>query len=127
MRNYKYKNNLLPHNVYMQVLYKVRDYTRLELEYHELLYASNQPSDGQPKGNQTGNPTERKAERLIVVSHEMEAIEQALTQIPEEYRNGVFDNVCYGIPYNLQYVHYNTWGIHRRSFLENVAKKLNLI
>lgn len=127
MRNYKYKNNLLSHNVYMQCLYKVRDYDRLKIEYQELVHASNQPSDGQPKGNQTGNPTERKAYRLIAIHKELEAIERALLCIPEEYRTGIMNNICYQIPYNLQFTHYNTWGRQRRKFLEEIAKKTYLI
>ena len=49
------------------------------------------------KGNMTGDPTLEKVLKTESISREVGAVEkQALYQVPQEYRKGVFDNICYG-------------------------------
>ena len=65
MRNYQQKKNnpyKLPHNLYMRMLYLVRDYERIRSEREDILNASPAP-DGTPHSG-TGNPTEQKAIKL---------------------------------------------------------------
>lgn len=72
MRDYQRKKDnpyKLPHNVYMQNLYFIRDYDRLK----------NEPSE------------ESRAK--------CRKIEEALNEIPKEYQKGVWNNICYHSPY----------------------------
>lgn len=122
MRN-KYQ---LPHPVRMQVIWLVRDYERMKLEYDNAIWDSPGPPDGQPRGNNTGDPTEREGLKRADIGKRLEAIEQAFNTVPEEYRQGVWDNVVYGAGYPI-YAHRNTYGNHKRRFLYCIAKKLHLV
>ncbi len=128
MREYQVKASnpfWLPKAVYYQALYAVRDYDRLSKEYQEILFESAPSADGQPRSTKIGNPTERKAERLVEVSDKLDAIERALEKLPEEYRKGVFDNVRKGTVY--PYIAGRaTWVRQRRRFLYYVSKNLHL-
>ncbi len=95
MRNYqRQKNNpyKLPHNLYMRMLYLIRDYDRIK---------------------DTKNPN-------------CTAVDAALNTIPAEYRKGVFDNICYQMPYPIDASEatYKRW---RARFVFEVAKKLSEI
>lgn len=96
MRDYQpYKNNkyLLPQPLYRQTLAFIRDYNRKLAEYNIIVEESPPPPDGMPRGSQTGNPTERDGIRRAELHDGIKAIENALASIPEEYRQGVWDNV----------------------------------
>ena len=57
MRNYQPKKNnpyILPSNLYMRMLYLVRDYNRLKEEYANIIHEMPH-NDGMPKGNMTGD------------------------------------------------------------------------
>lgn len=128
MRNYQpQKENpyRLPHNVYMQCLYAVRDYDRLKHEMDDVLYAS-PLSDGQPRGSDTTDTTANKAVRLEELSKRCGAIEQALVKIPAEYRRGVSENILYRCPYprDAGEATYRRW---RYKFVYCVAKNLKLV
>lgn len=122
------KNNpyLLPHNLYMRVLYIIKDYDRLKDEYHAILDSSSAPPDGMPKGSGTSSPTEDKGIKLALISDELHAIEQALMTVPEEYRHGVKQNVLYGAwyPQGGTVRTYQRW---KQRFVYHVAKRMNYI
>ncbi|MBP3249971.1 MAG: hypothetical protein J6M48_06425 [Ruminococcus sp.] len=127
MRNYqRQKNNpyKLPHNLYMRMLYLVRDYERIRSEREDILGAS-PPADGLPN-SALGNPTEQKAIRLAMLDRECEAVSRALGTVPEEYRRGILNNICYGSPYPYT-AHRNTYSYWRTRLLNNIAKNLGLI
>lgn len=115
----------LPHNLYMRVLYHIRDYDRLKAERQEVLYSSACP-DGQPKGNSVTSSTENKALRLMKLEEDCAAVDQALIQIPPEYRTGVMNNICYRSPYPID-ADYSTYARWRRRLIYFTAKKLNLV
>jgi len=136
----KAKNNpyLLPHNLYMRVLYIIRDYDRMKDEYQVILEASPAPriesgfdrngkfsAEFMPKSCDTAKPTEDKALRLAVISGEMHAIEQALLEIPRMYRRGVVENITEGAwyPKDASPRTYRRW---KQRYAYNVAKKLKL-
>ena len=129
MRNYQPKHNnpyFLPHNLYMHVLYLVRDYDRMKAQQNNILFASSAP-DGMPGGNQAGDPTGNKALQMSFLSGQIQAIERALDKIPPEYRKGVFDNVRYGgWPYGVP-AHRNTWSKWRTRFVYWIAYELKLL
>lgn len=127
MRNYqRQKNNpyKLPHNLYMRMLYLVRDYERIKSERSDILYSS-PVSDGQPH-NSLSNPTEVMGIRLATIGGNCKAIEEALQEIPEEYRKGVWNNICYQSPYpsDAGEATYKRW---RCRFIYMVAKKMHEI
>lgn len=129
MRHYqRTKNNphLLPHNVYMQCLYAVRDYDRMKKEMQDILFASPGASDGMPRGSTIGNPTSNKAIKRESLQQRCEAIEQALLMIPLEYRRGVMNNILYqcGYPADAGEATYQRW---RQRFLHHVAENSNFI
>ena len=89
----------LPHTVRMRTIWLIKDYDRMKADYYALLEDSNGPADGQPRGSTTGNPTERTGMRRAELSRNLEAVEQALISIPEEYRRGVWNNVVHRCRY----------------------------
>lgn len=127
MRNYqRQKNNpyKTPHNLYMRMLYLVRDYERIKAERADIL-CSSPAHDGQPHTG-LSNPTENKAIKLAMLSQDCEAVEKALQDVPEEYRKGIMDNICYGAPYPYT-AHRNTYSYWRTRLLNTVAKNLNIL
>lgn len=127
MRNYqRQKNNpyKLPHNLYMRMLYLVRDYERIKSERVDILHSS-PVHDGQPHSG-IGNPTEIKGIKLAVLNDECRAVEKALQTIPDEYRKGILDNICYGALYPYT-AHRNTYSYWRSKLLYSIAQNLNML
>ena len=84
------KNKLrIPHDVYMQVRYKIEGYERLKQERDEVYAASPAPPDGLPKGSQLGNPTEHKAMLLANIDREISVIESCIADIKRDYGDRV--------------------------------------
>ena len=125
--------------MYRRVLYTIKDYDRRKDEYLEILHSSPKPnidtgkdSNGKTvsqfgaKANELSLPTEAKALKLSTLSCELHAIEQALMEIPMEYRKDVFDGIRYGkrCP---ETAHHNTWQQWKQRFIFHVAKKLGLL
>lgn len=109
----------LPKEVYMQTLWFIRDYPRMKEEYDSLIGRSH-PMDGQPRGTDVGDPTGQIAVKAAELSGKINAIEKALSSIPKEYRQSVFENVVYRIPYK-PVASRNTWVTYRRRFVYFVA------
>lgn len=124
MRDYQPKQNnpyWMEKSVYRRVLAFVRDYDRMVRDYHAILHET-AASDGQPRSSVSGDPVERKVERMDVLWHDIRVIDLALENIPEEYRDGVLDNVRYGgWPVDIP-AHHKTWLYWRQRFLFYVAK-----
>lgn len=116
----------LPKPVRMRVIWAVRDYERMRMEYDEALWDSPGPPDGQPRGTKISNPTERKGMQRAELSRTLEAIEQAFNTVPEEYRQGVWNNVVYRISYPID-AGSATYARHKGKFLYRAAKNLYLI
>lgn len=128
MRHYQPKKNnpyRLPHNVYMQCLYAVRDYDRLCKEREELLYSS-PAHDGQPTAPGISDPVASIVMRREAISKQCEDVEQALIQVPEEYRRGVMNNILYqcGYPLDAGEATYKRW---RCRFVYYVAIQKGLV
>ena len=133
------KNNpyLLPHNLYMQALYIIRDYDRLKGEYHAILEQRPAPRiesgygrDGRvsaeymPKGNEVSNPTEDKALRLAAISNRMRAVEQALLMVKPKYREGVMTNITDGGAHYPKDACAKTYRRWKQRFVFQVAKNM---
>lgn len=127
MRNYqRQKNNpyKLPHNLYMRMLYLVRDYERIRSEREDILAASPAP-DGVPHSG-TGNPTEQKAIKLAMLGRECEAVEKAIETIPQEYRKGVLRSIKNREPYPIT-ASESTYRRYRYKLTYMTAKFLQII
>ena len=123
MRAYIPKSCGLPDNVASQVYWLVKDYERMKLEYDNAIWDSPGPPDGQPRGNNTGDPTEREGMKRAELSKKLQAIEQAKLEIPEQYREGVWNNILYKTPYPI-IAGRTTWWTYKTKFLRRVAEKL---
>lgn len=141
MRTYKRKNGVVPHNIMMQVRYKIADYDRLLQERDRILHGSGEPANGMPHGSDTGHPTEDKAVRLAAIDEQIQAIEQAVHEIGAEYSHRViegFDPIRGYWDYNyFNYRHkrksekddgpsYRTWQRYRVYFTAKIARRLKL-
>lgn len=121
------KNNkyILPSAVYNKTIWQIRDYYRLKEARDDIIYQRGS-DDGTPKGTGTGDPTFRKAEKLARVTDIVKVIEDALEQIPPEYRKGVWDSVQFRSPYPIN-ADRSTYGRLKSRFVYMVAKKLDYL
>lgn len=129
MRDYQAKKSnpyILPKPLYMQVLWLIRDYDRMNAEYHNIIDGRPGPPDGQPRGNGLGNSTEQKALKRADLWVKIEAIEQALNTIPEEYRKGIWNNIVYWYPYPIDAAQ-RTYARYKQRFIYRIAEKLHWI
>lgn len=122
-----HKNNKywLPNHLYMQTLYLIRDYDRLQREYQDMIDETAK-SDGQPRASGPGDPTAKRAIRMESTAEKVRAVEQSSKMVPEEYRNHVMANVMYGSPYPGT-ADKRTWSRHRCRFIFFVAEKMRWI
>lgn len=126
MRDYKLKSSGLPSYVYAQVIAIVRGYEDMRLEYDRMLEKSARPPDGQPKGTGVSGGISGQAIRRADISQKLEAIEQSLVKIPEEYRQGVWDNALYATPYP-RGADRTTYWRYKAKFFRDIARKMNWI
>lgn len=94
MRNYQMRRSnpgLLPHNVYMQLQYLLKDYDRLKKERADLLHASPPPPDGMPRAGGAGDPTGKTAVRLACISGQLAAIEDSAAEMKQHLREQVYE------------------------------------
>ena len=126
-RNYQpTKNNpyWLPHNVYMRVLYIIRDYPRMKSEQNDVIYTS--PENYNGAKNEHGDPTANKGVKISMMSKETDAIDVALKKIPKEYRNAIWDNILFDKPYMIP-ADMSTYRRWRSRFCYYIAERLNYI
>lgn len=88
-------------------------------------YSSPQ-ADGMPRGNKTGDPTAKKAIKLEKVIDIVNLIESEKLEIPEEYREGVWNSIQYGTAYPLD-ADRSTYGRAKSRFIYRVAKRYELL
>ena len=128
MRDYQPKKQnpyYLPHTLYRRVLALVRDYPRMIQEREIIVYESPENAGGK---NGPGRPTEGKALRIATLSDDICAVERALEKLPHEYRQGVLDNVVFGVKREfLINAGEATWQRWRGRFFWHVAKNMRWI
>lgn len=132
MREYQRKKKnkyLLPHNVYMQTLYAIRDYERLKSE-SEMILDSSPPSVCTTPGGKGGvspsSPTETKALKIAEYNAKITAVSGALKSIPQEYRRGVLNNILHGARYPID-ADIRTYQRNKQKFIYFAAVNLKFI
>lgn len=132
MRDYQRKKNnkyILPNALYNQVLWQIRDYYRLKEEYNSIPTESKSVSDidGMPHGHTTGDDgMVNKVEKMRRLSTIIHIIDQERDAIPEEYQQGVWNNIMYrrAYPEGADRTTYARW---KSRMIFNIAKRQGLI
>lgn len=132
MRDYQRKRNnvyILPSDLWHRTLYMIRGYYRMKEEYDDridegMTVATDSPSGG--KTFRTGDPTGMKAVKLSVLAEQIRSIEKAMMVVPEEYMDGIWNNIIDHVPYPGD-AHYKTYGAWKGRFVYEVAKNMNWI
>jgi len=123
MRYYKGKNPYIPHELFMQAVYLIKDYDRIKAEYDAIPEATS-TSDGQPRGSGISDTTQRKALKREQLSHRIKAIDDAANLMPEEYRKHIINNIKYEINYPLDYANKNTWTNWKKRFILGICERM---
>ena len=129
MRNYQRRKDnpyLLPHNVYVQMLYVIRDYERLKKDTEDALAPSAVLPGCMPHAPQAVSSTEKIAEKFEQALAELRAVENAIDNIPEFYRKPVLNNICFGARYPLG-ADERTFRKYKQRLVYYVAKNLKKI
>ena len=134
MKDYDYqqvgnKDLVLPPYVYKQALYAVKDFDRLKEKIRFMrsgAYAV-KGVDTTRISSSGGcfDVTGFLATNIASGEMRISAIENALKAIPEKYRMGIFNHICYDEPYDDMY-HKNTWKKWQQVYIYYVASGLNL-
>ena len=125
----------MPASVYNRTIFTIRDYPRMVCEYERLkrdtgVKATNY--DGMPKAAvQQGNSLEDKAAKLVDLEREIQLIRDALDAAPDDMRDGILNNVIYGIRFPLneygQLVpSLRTWQREKSMFVARVAHAMRI-
>lgn len=123
MRDYYLKNSDMPEDLYRHTLWMIKGYDRMKEEYDNAIWDSPEPPDGQPRGGNTGDPTSREGMKRAELFRKLQAIEQAKISIPNDYREGVWNNVLYKVPYP-EGAHRKTWWRYKVAFIKSVARNM---
>lgn len=122
------KNNkyILPATVYNRTIWLIRDYYRLKEKEKDIIGLSNISLDGMPKGSITGDQTSKQAVKLTDIRSITVPVEEELQRIPEEYREGIWENIIYkrAFPMNADR---STYGRYKSKFIYAVAKRVMFI
>lgn len=127
-------------NIYMQMIYMIKDYPELKKRRERILHGSPDPPDGQPKGTKPSNPTEQKALILCTIDAQIKAIEQVIIELRSKYSKTytgeTFDAYEAFMDYGV-FCYYRskpgrdtapcdkTWRRYRQEFVYKLAKKIN--
>lgn len=125
---HKNNDNWLPQPIWEMTLKVVRNYDFNRQRHQDILEQSKSVSDidGLPHGTNRSDEVIAKVEQAEVYFNMVRAVDQALTVIPEEYREGVKNKLMYKTP-DPNYAHPNTWKKYRGIFMRKLAKNMNFI
>ena len=112
----------LSHEVERKTYWLIKSLPKLLEEYDALLWKT-PVRDGQPRGTEKSDPTERAVERTEKVKAKIDAIRRGLSMIPEEYRDGVLKKITEGKDYPI-YADTATWKRWTRRFKWYVAREM---
>lgn len=124
----------MPASVYNRTVFTIRDYPRMVCEYERLkrntgVKATNY--DGMPKAAAPGNSMEDKTAKLVDLEREIQMIRDALDAAPDDMRDGILNNIIYGMRFPLneygQLVpSLRTWQREKSMFVARVAHAMRI-
>lgn len=128
MRNYQLKQYRLPRHVYKMCLSVVQcyEYNKRRIANSNTYITATKYRDMPSTSSGTGSPFERQACNMADLHSMVDAVDEALKGIPQEYRDGIMNKIVHDVPYPW-YAHRNTWSRWRQLFLYRVAQNLFLI
>lgn len=129
MRDYqrtKKTKYILPKAVYHMTLWRIRDYYRLKEMANYLIYAKSEGNEIYTKNTYKSDKVLSAVIKREKILSELESIENALSEIPKEYQQGVWSNIQYGQAYPLD-AGRATYGRYKSKFIYKLAEKFNLI
>lgn len=127
IRDYQRKGKyILPQAVYHTAIWRIRDYYRIKKLADDIITENNAVMDGMPKGNATSDTVAQKVIKREKYLSEIEHIDNALLEIPQEYRNGVWNNIQFRSLFPND-AGRTTYGKYKSKFIHCVAKNLKLI
>lgn len=126
MRDYQRKGKyILPQAVYHTAIWRIRDYYRIK-KLAEDIINENAAMDGLPKSNAISDTVAQKTIKREKYLSEIKQIDNALLEIPQEYRNGVWNNIQFRSLFPND-AGRTTYGKYKSKFICCVAKNLKLI
>ena len=123
MRDYQRKKNnpwVLPRAVYQRALWLARDYDRMRQAAEDTITVSREPGQHIAPNGGHSDPVFAAVKRREAYIRSIEIIDNALAQIPKEYRRGVWESVQSGRRYPDD-AHRNTYSRWKSCFLYLVA------
>ena len=94
---------LSDHNIskakYLELKYFCMQYEEKKQELHQSYGLRSTANDGQPHGNNTGNPTEQQGIKNAMLRADIELIEQTAMEADAEIYQYILKNVTEGISY----------------------------
>ena len=127
MRDYQRKKTkyILPNAVYNKTIWTIRDYHRVKDEVETMIAVGGGNNDGPPSGA-PGDPTFRLAVKYADYVDIVNAIETAKENIPQEYSEGIWNNIQYGVRYPRD-AERSTYGHIKSRFVYEVAINLHFV
>ena len=122
-KNGKYK---LPKTVYNLTLWRIRDYHRIKTLADDLLNLTSPILNKTPSGGNISDTVAQRAIKRDKYLSEIQLIDEALKEIPQEYQKGIWNNIQSGQSYPFD-ASRATYGRYKSKFIYKVAEKLNLI
>lgn len=124
----------MPASAYNRTIFTIRDYPRMVCEYERLKRDTGVKAtsyDGMPKTTMQGNSLEEKAAKLVDLEREIQLIQDALAKAPDDMREGIINNIIYGMRFPLneygQLVpSLRTWQREKNLFITRVAHTMKI-
>lgn len=118
--------HILPTCLYNQTIWAIRSADQLRTELATIGLPSSPAGrlDGMPRGTGTGDPTYKAATRRAEADRIISAVDEALEEIPAEYRRGVYENVVKRWQFPRDAAR-STYSRHKQMFVYSVARNLD--
>lgn len=120
---------IIPRTAYHRTLWMIRDYQRIkdEIETETGIKGISYECD---KGSRTENGKSDSTSKKAIANYEnekvLQVIEEALKEIPKEYRKGIWNNIQYGTAYPTDATRV-TYSRNKSKFIYLVAKAIELV
>lgn len=124
----------MPVSAYNRTIFTIRDYPRMVCEYEQLkrdVGVRATSYDGLPKGGAVGSALEEKAAKLLDLEAEINAIQDVMVTIPADMRDGIMNNILYGMrfplnEYGQMVPSLRTWQREKSLFVSRAAHALKI-